>query len=153
MLLASLLGVGLLVFGGGLPAGLENSPLEFVCLPFILWAAFRFTPREAATATALISGIAIWGALRGGGPFVRASPNETLLLLQAFVGVTGVTTLAIAAAVAARREAENAFSRIAAIVDSSEPGSSSGSPAETGPSSGRGTSSSSPPSPGWGARW
>jgi diguanylate cyclase (GGDEF)-like protein/PAS domain S-box-containing protein len=120
LLLASLLGVGLLIFGGWLPAGLENSPLEFLCLPFVLWAAFRFTPREAATATALISGIAIWGALHGRGPFVRASPNESLLLLQAFVGVTGVTTLAIAAAVAARRAAEDAFSRIAAIVASSE---------------------------------
>ncbi len=120
LLLASLLGVGLLIFGGWLPPGMENSPLEFLCLPFVLWAAFRFTPREAATATALISGIAIWGALQGRGPFVRASPNETLLLLQAFVGVTGVTPLAIAAAVAARRRAEDAFSRIAAIVASSE---------------------------------
>ena len=120
LLLASLLGVGLSIFGGWLPAGMETSPLEFFCLPFVLWAAFRFTPREAATATALVSGIAIWGTLRGFGPFVRASPNESLLLLQAFVGVVGVTTLAIAAAVAARRRAEQAFSRIAAIVDSSE---------------------------------
>ena len=119
LLLAALLVVSLLVFGGWLP-GMENAALEFLCLPFVLWAAFRFGPRETATATALVSGIAIWGTLRGLGPFVRTSPNESLLLLEAFVCVIGVTTLAIAAAVAGRRRAEHALSRTAAIVDSSE---------------------------------
>jgi diguanylate cyclase (GGDEF)-like protein/PAS domain S-box-containing protein len=120
LLLASLVLVGLVIFDGLLPSGMTNYPLAFISLPLLLWAAFRFEQREAATATALLSGIAIWGALHGLGPFVKGSPNETLLLLQAFMGVTGVTTLAVAAGVSERRRAERALSQAAAIVRSSE---------------------------------
>jgi diguanylate cyclase (GGDEF)-like protein/PAS domain S-box-containing protein len=120
LLLASLVLVGLVIFGDLLAFGFRHTPVEFISLPLLLWAAFRFEQREAATATALLSGIAIWGALRGSGPFVRGSPNETLLLLQAFMAVTGVTTLAVAASVWERRRAERALSQAAAIVLSSE---------------------------------
>ncbi|MGH7485931.1 MAG: MASE1 domain-containing protein, partial [bacterium] len=47
VLLASLLLVGMLVFGGWLPR--DNNPLEFLCIPSLLWAAFRFGRRIAAT--------------------------------------------------------------------------------------------------------
>ena len=120
LLVASLVVVGLVIFDGLLALGTRNYPLAFIALPPLLWAAFRFEPREAATATALLSGIAIWGAVQGNGPFGRQSPNETLLLLQAFMGVTGVTTLAVAATVSERRRAEIALSQAGAIVRSSE---------------------------------
>src|SRR2546425_7014751 len=42
----------------------------------------------------------------GFGPFVRATHNESLLLLQAFMGVTSVMTLALAALVAERNQVE-----------------------------------------------
>ncbi|HWW92443.1 MAG TPA: PAS domain S-box protein [Vicinamibacteria bacterium] len=119
LLLASLVLVGLVIFDG-LLSGLRNYPLPFITLPLLLWAAFRFEQREAATATAVLSGLAIWGALHGYGPFVRASPNETLLLLQAFMGVMGVTTLAVAAGVSERRRAERDLVQAAAIVRSSD---------------------------------
>src|SRR2546430_6510636 len=51
----------------------------------------------------LQSGIAIWGTLAGFGPFVRSTANESLLLLQAFMGVTAVVTLVLAAVVRERR--------------------------------------------------
>ncbi|PYQ21263.1 MAG: hypothetical protein DMF79_08595, partial [Acidobacteria bacterium] len=117
LLTACLVLTGFAIFGGVLPAG---HPLSFLAIPPLLWAAFRFRPREAATATALVSGIAIWGALHGFGPFVSESPNQSLLLLQAFMGVMSVTGLAVAAAVSQRRRAEEAVSRAAAIVDSSQ---------------------------------
>jgi len=117
LLATCLLVAGVAIFGGLLPAG---NPLPFLSIPLLLWAAFRFRAREAATATALLSGIAVWGTLRGRGPFVTPSPNESLLLLQTFMGVMSVTSLAVAAAVAQRRRAEEALSRTAAIVDSSE---------------------------------
>jgi diguanylate cyclase (GGDEF)-like protein/PAS domain S-box-containing protein len=120
LLLASLVLVGLAIFDDLLPSEMTHTPAEFISLPLLLWAAFRFEQREAATATALLSGIAIWGALHGSGPFIRESPNETLLLLQAFMGVTGVTSLAVAASVSERRRAERALVQAAAIVRSSE---------------------------------
>src|SRR2546422_9620060 len=101
-LIACLVFVGELVFGGLFPAEYKNYPLEFVCIPFVLWAAFRFGARGAATALVLLCVIAIRGTLEGFGPFVGRTPNESLLLLQAFMGVTAVTTLILAAVVAER---------------------------------------------------
>src|SRR5690242_741232 len=42
---ASLLVVGLAVFDGIVPWRSSHYPLEFLCVPLLLWAAFRFEPR------------------------------------------------------------------------------------------------------------
>lgn len=96
---------GLMVFGGLLPSR-KDYPLEFVCIPFFLWAAVRFRAREAATAILVLSAIAIRGTVLGFGPFVRDAPNESLLLLQAFMGVVSVMTLILTAAVSERKRVE-----------------------------------------------
>lgn len=103
---------GLIVFGGLFPARVQNYPLEFVCIPFFLWAAVRFRAREAATAILVLSAIAIRGTLLGFGPFGREPPNEALLLLQAFIGVAAVTTLILAAAVSERKRVEAQLRRL-----------------------------------------
>ena len=105
-LLVCLVLVGQLVFGGQFPAETKNYPLEFLCIPILLWAAFRFGARETATAILLLSAIAITGTLRGFGPFARDTRNESLLLLQAFIAVIAVTQLIVAAVVAERRRME-----------------------------------------------
>jgi len=105
--------VGLSVFGGLAPDALRNAPLEFLCIPVLVWAAFRFARREAATAILILSGMAIWGTLHGFGPFVRATRNESLLLLQAFMGVSAVMTLTLAAVIAERRTATEELRRLA----------------------------------------
>jgi diguanylate cyclase (GGDEF)-like protein len=106
LLLLALALVAQIVFGGLFPAEVKNYPLEFLCIPFLVWAAFRFRQREVATAIVVLSGIAIWGTLRGVGAFSRWTQNEALLLLQAFMGVTAVMALALAAVVSERRAAE-----------------------------------------------
>jgi diguanylate cyclase (GGDEF)-like protein len=106
--------VGLVVFGGILPV--KNYPLEFLCVPLFLWAAFAFGPREAVTAVLVLSGIAIWGTLRGFGPFRGGTPNESLLLLQAFMGVTAVMTLTLAVVVSERKAGEDRL-RLLAVSD------------------------------------
>jgi diguanylate cyclase (GGDEF)-like protein len=112
-LLAGLALVSLMVFAGLYPSSVKDYPLEFLCVPFLLWAAFRFGRREAATAIVILAAIAIWGTLRGYGPFQRPSPNESLLLLQAFLGVKAVMTLTVAAVVAERREAAEQLRHLA----------------------------------------
>ena len=104
-LVAGLSLVGQVVFGGLFPHGSSDYPLEYLCFPFLAWAAFRFTQREAATLTALLSAIALWGTLRGFGPFARGSLNESLLLLQAFMGLVALMSLVLAALVAERQSA------------------------------------------------
>jgi signal transduction histidine kinase len=83
-----------------------NYPLAFLTLSFLIWVAVRLGPRETVTAILLCAGIAIWGTLRGSGPFARGNPHESLLLLQAFIAVIAVTALVLAVGVAERRLAE-----------------------------------------------
>ena len=112
-LLLSLVLVALMVFGGVSPDLNKNYPLEFLCIPILLWAAFRFGARETATAILLLSVIAIRGTLQGVGPFARGAQNESLLLLQAFIAVIAVTKLIVAAAVAERRRMEGHLRELA----------------------------------------
>ena len=83
--------------------------LSFLCIPPLVWTAFRFGPRETATANAILSGIAIRGTLLGFGPFVSHSPNESLLLLEAFTGVNAVMALALASVVSQVRRTGEAL--------------------------------------------
>lgn len=108
--------VGQIVFGGLLLPRAKNYPLDYLCIPFLIWVAFRFGQREAATATLMLSGLAIWGTLHGFGPFVRGTLNESLLLLQAFLGIMAVMTMAFAAVFAEDQRAEEQ-ARLLAISD------------------------------------
>jgi diguanylate cyclase (GGDEF)-like protein len=112
-LLLCLLVVGLAAFDGLFPWRDRHYPLEFLSVPLLLWAAFRFQQREAAAVVVLLSGLAIWGTLRGYGPFARPSFNESLLLLQAFQGVSAVMTFVLSAVVAERKEGEERLRRLA----------------------------------------
>lgn len=121
-LLVLLLGVGGLVFGGLLPTVNRNYPLEFLLLPLLLWAAFRFGQREAAAACVILAAVAVAGTRAGLGPFQEVSRNESLLLLQAFLGVVSITTTALAAVVAERRRIQSSLSLLETAVDSAVEG-------------------------------
>lgn len=111
ILLMSLMVVGQIVFGPF--ARIRSYPLEYLCIPFLVWAAFRFGPREAVTVTLVLSGIAIHGTLHGFGPFVVGTKNESLLLLQTFMSIVGVMTLALAVITAERMRAEEQVRNLA----------------------------------------
>jgi signal transduction histidine kinase/integral membrane sensor domain MASE1 len=105
-LLLAVVVVAQIVFGGAVPFTTKTYPLEFVMIPVLLWAAFRFGPREAATALLLLALVAVAGTLRGVGSFAAGTPNESLLLLQAFMITMGVTILPVATLVWDRRRVE-----------------------------------------------
>ena len=114
--LAVLLGlfvIGEVVFGGFLPAKSKNLPLEFLCVPFLIWVAFRFGARAASTAIFVLSGITIHGTLRGFGPFATNSANASLLFVQAFMAVNTVMALLLAAVVSERRRSEEGLKHLA----------------------------------------
>jgi signal transduction histidine kinase len=98
----------LLMFGGVSPFTGRAYPMTFLAFPVLVWAAFRFGPRIAATALLVLAGAAIWGTLRGFGPFGTLPPNEALVLLQSFMGVAAVMTMALAAAEVELRRADAA---------------------------------------------
>jgi len=120
LVLASVVLVGGIVFGGLGPAWMRGYPLEFLCIPPLLFAAFRFGQREAATCVALLAGLSILGTLAGHGPFARDSQNESLLLLQAFLATLTIVTIPLAAVVREHARSEAALAHTAAIVASSD---------------------------------
>jgi len=85
------------------------SPLTFVPLPVLVWIAFRFRPSGVALAVCMLSLIAIAATANGSGPFGGERTSESLLALQAFIGVTVVMALTLASAVTGRRQSENAL--------------------------------------------
>ena len=114
--LASVVLVGGVVFDGLGPAWARGYSLEFLCIPPLVFAAFRFGQREAATCVALLALLAILGTLAGHGPFARDSQNESLLLLQAFLMTLTIVTIPLAAVVREHERSEAALARTAAIV-------------------------------------
>ena len=85
-----------LVFGPT-PPGIRNYPLMFVVLPALLWVALRFGRREVTGALLVTAFLSTIGTLNGYGPFGRGTPAESLLLLQAYLSVTAVVMLSLAA--------------------------------------------------------
>jgi len=102
------------LFGGLFPS--RHYPLTVLLWPVMIWVAFRFGPREAATAMLIVSGIAISRTLSGVGPFSVYSAHESLVLLQVWTGITAVTSLVLAAVVAAQRDVQGTL-REQAVTD------------------------------------
>jgi signal transduction histidine kinase/ActR/RegA family two-component response regulator len=107
--LGTLLG---LVFGGPFLGMQLNYPVEYVVFPFVIWAGLRFSPGMTALVTALVASLAIYGTLKGFGPLGRWGPGTSLILLQSFISVVGVTGLVLSAAISERRQAEQEKERL-----------------------------------------
>ncbi len=116
VLLGSLLVTAGIVFGPIFHTQMRNDPWTFLCTPFFVWAAFRFGQRESSAAILIFACIAVIGTELGYGPFVRQSLNQSLLLLQAFLGVKVVMVLAFAAEVSERRKQEEHM-KLLAVTD------------------------------------
>lgn len=105
-----LISLGGYLLGGPFGLGIKHYPLAFLLLSFIVWAGLRFDQRAAAGAAVLLSGLAIWGTSHGLGPFVLETPNESLMVLQIFLGTVSIMGLFISTLVMASRQAvENRF--------------------------------------------
>ena len=84
------------VFGGFFTIGNRNYPLEFLCIPLLIGAAIRFGRRGATLGIFILSAIAIRGTLEGYGPFAIGPQDESVLLLDVFLGVLAVMGLGLA---------------------------------------------------------
>src|SRR5207249_7474601 len=72
-LLAAMVALGALVFGGT-----SGDPLTFLCVPPLMWAAFRFGQREPATVLGLPGGRASWATVPGLWPFAETEAKDAL---------------------------------------------------------------------------
>jgi len=108
LLLVVLLVTCEVIFGPLINTG-HKYPLQFLTVPILIWAAFRFSPRETATLTVLLAGWATFATINGHGPFASEFKDEALLLGQAFLAVNSVMALALAGAVQQSKDAETRF--------------------------------------------
>lgn len=97
-----LVATGLYVFGPWNRFDGVTYPVIFLAIPPLLWAAYRFRDRGAVTASALLSTLATVATVRGYGPFVLPNPNDSLVMLQLFIGVNAISMLVLAALVSDR---------------------------------------------------
>lgn len=111
LLVGSLFALSSSVFGGLLPFSPKNYAIGFLCIPIVLWSSFRFSPRYTSSILVLLSAVALWGTVGQFGTLLLESKIETLVFLQAFLGVISVTGLAAAAAVEERRKAADEVAR------------------------------------------
>ncbi|HTO23848.1 MAG TPA: MASE1 domain-containing protein, partial [Spirochaetia bacterium] len=103
-------------WGGFHLRGGELLSFTFLCIPPLLWAAFRFEPREAALAPLLLAVAAVAAAtsLAASDRSLSGQDENSLLLqLQAFVGVAAVTTLAVASMASEQRALTGRLQRAA----------------------------------------
>jgi diguanylate cyclase (GGDEF)-like protein/PAS domain S-box-containing protein len=82
----------------------RHHPRAFLAMPFLIWAGFRFGTREAAIAVLLMGTSAMWCTLAGTGPFATGSGDDSLFVLQMYLGLVAGTTLTVALAANESRE-------------------------------------------------
>lgn len=106
LLLVALLLVSLVSFAGWVPGKDKRYPIAHLTLPFLVWAALRLDQRIVTAATVLLSAVAVWGTSHGYGSFVYGGPNESLLLLQLFIGSAALLTFVLYAVMRERTTAQ-----------------------------------------------
>jgi len=98
--------LGALVFSKRL-SPLAMHPLEYLVFPIVIWAGLRFGHPGAALVNSTLARVAVFGTLRGMGPFGTAPvTQDSIVALQIYIGLTAVSGLVLGAAVADRRRAE-----------------------------------------------
>lgn len=76
--------------------------LPFLLLPFLLWLAFRFDLIVSMTGIISASLLAVYITTLKSGPFYLGDVNNSMLLLQIFIGVMSISTLVLSATVKER---------------------------------------------------
>lgn len=106
VIFTALIAVSFILFGGYFDPIIKHSPLEYLVIPFITWLAVKFEQEEATLGVLVLAIIANVGTVKGFGPFAGKSQNESLLLLQMFLGVVSFANLSLSAIVRERNRTE-----------------------------------------------
>ena len=105
------IGVGLIAFSPLLPRTQYSSPLGFLTILPLVWAALRCGPRETATVGLILAGFAIWATIEHAGPFGDIGLNASFVLLLTFMISVSVPSLALSTDVAMRGRIEDKLRR------------------------------------------
>jgi two-component system, LuxR family, sensor kinase FixL len=106
---AGTVALGIFVFDQT-PAGPGASPaLLYAPIPLLVWAALRFGLGGISVSMLIITFQAIWGTMRGHGPFLAQTPIENALALQLFLLVTATPLMLLAVVIEEERRSKEAL--------------------------------------------
>jgi PAS domain S-box-containing protein len=92
------------------PAGPNTSPaLLYTPIPLLIWAALRFGLGGIGVSMLIVTFQAIWGTMRGHGPFLAQTPAENALGLQLFLLVTATPLMLLAVVIEEERRSKEAL--------------------------------------------
>ncbi len=100
------------VFIGETALTFSAKAFSYILIPLLVWPALRLGQRGATTAVVLIGAVAVWGTIHRWGPFYRALPRHSLVMLEWFLSVMALTALCVGALVAQARKAESERRRV-----------------------------------------
>ena len=92
------------------PAGPNTSPaLLYTPIPLLIWAALRFGLGGISVSMLIVTVQAIWGTMRGHGPFLAQTPAENATALQLFLLVTATPLMLLAVVIEEERRSKEAL--------------------------------------------
>ncbi len=104
-----LVGLGIFVFDRT-SAGPNTSPaLLYTPIPLLIWAALRFGLGGISVSMLVIAFQAIWGTMRGHGPFLLQTPAENATALQLFLLVTATPLMLLAVVIEEERRSKESL--------------------------------------------
>jgi signal transduction histidine kinase len=94
--------------------------LEYLIFSLIMVAAWRFRLRGAAPAALVASGVAVWSAVQGTGPFATETVVQKMITLQVFNVCVALTSFVLASFVTTREHQEEVTRLYAAAYAANE---------------------------------
>jgi signal transduction histidine kinase len=92
-----------------------HSTHPYLVFPPLIWAALRFGPRGATTATLIVSLVSVGSTITGRGAFVVSSIGENLVALEAFLAAVALTAMLLGAVASERQRAIRAHENFISI--------------------------------------
>jgi len=83
------------------------SATPYLVIPSLLWLAFRFNLLAAISGVLIASLISIYFTIQNAGPFLLGNPDDSMILLQIYVGVISISTIVLSATVTERTDAQH----------------------------------------------
>ncbi|MGL5131082.1 MAG: ATP-binding protein [Planktothrix sp.] len=86
---------------------IKNISVEYIFLLLLILSVFTLGKKFSIVMVAIVSCVSIIATSLGLGPFFKASPNQSLFLVQLFIGVFAVTSLILSAIIDEKQKATN----------------------------------------------
>jgi len=96
--------LGLMIFGNIYE--IRRYLYPYALISFLVWAAFRLGQLGVTLSALVVAAAGIWSIVQGTSPFLGPTLNDSLLILQIYIGVLVLTGLILGAALLERRENE-----------------------------------------------